>query len=1165
MKKILMSYCCPLIVAACCSIRTIHGQGLTEPELYRLTQPAPNAASLGKYGEYPVSLYTGVPNINIPLYELTAGRIKIPLRLSYHAGGIKVEEIASSVGLGWSLNAGGVITRTVMGLPDENYYLGDQTFLTANLKVDGLLAQMSDPNQALNNYNYLKKIIDGKVDGEPDVFYFNFGDMAGKFMYHQEDHKFYSVPYSKLKIEFSGGPGNSSFVITDEKGIQYTFAAPEISYRSSATNTVVQVTTSWYLSEIYDPVTKQGMSFGYEDYTLQYETLGYEAYYYAPQHQDVTVNPKQDINHNVKRLKIINWNNSTVLFDYQKPRCDLPGDFALTSMRIYDNTNKLLKSWDLNYDYFYDNGFMPSNCNSHEESVFQRLKLVSVKEKPAAGSTLPSKPYIFEYNIGGNLPSRYSKAQDHWGYYNGQFQNQHLYPPYTISTNPLIIVPGGNRNIVPGVALAGSLSRIIYPTGGHTDFLFENNTAFSSNLPPLQTGNQIGAGAPDQNNRYVEVPFTVSSSSLCTPNPANGVTMTLTVSGLDEDLLHSTFNGGLALTVSYINTDTNQGDMLFQYGGSKNVGRLDVPLNFVLPNGNYKLIYDCTQNPIPDSYESASANLSWTTCDPDTSGTRYVGGLRIKKIVNYKDETSVAMIKSYRYHQENYPSRSSGQTQFNPSYVDQVMFSQSDQGNIGEVPVYTKLHSNSNYPLVSENGKAVGYSTVIELNGEDDTNGYTQYQYTNFDEHPDNYNGSYSNSLPISYQWLRGLELGKKVFKKQNGQLKLLSETINEYDTGLLGANKKTFNGIRGIFISASTDLPLELPGDDMLFISEAAPGWENHPTYADFVHLARTTERYHTDDNHVIENIKDFTYDSKNLLPSITTTSASNGDKLIAHTLYSVDYNVNNAVVPKALAIKQLQDLNMVTTPIEQYTEKQTGNGDKRLTAAIFNSYKADQPLIDTIFYQNTPAVQPLNYSPVMISSTAFSKSTNYRPDVIIEKYDTDSNLLLQQKKANGPSNSYQWGYGETLLIAECKNASNTEFYTQNYEEPGSGGIAGTAHTGNQLGTNAEIVWVRPNSRAYLIDYWYLDGTTWKYKQDNYTTNSYAMMGGSAYDDVRIYPADAQITTYTYQPLVGMTSSIDARGMTTYYEYDSFQRLINVRDKDGNILKHTDYHYQNQ
>jgi YD repeat-containing protein len=57
----------------------------------------------------------------------------------------------------------------------------------------------------------------------------------------------------------------------------------------------------------------------------------------------------------------------------------------------------------------------------------------------------------------------------------------------------------------------------------------------------------------------------------------------------------------------------------------------------------------------------------------------------------------------------------------------------------------------------------------------------------------------------------------------------------------------------------------------------------------------------------------------------------------------------------------------------------------------------------------------------------------------------------------------------------------------------------------------------------------------------------------------------DAQMTTYTYDPVVGITSTTDAKNMTTYYEYDSFQRLMHIRDKDRNIIKSFCYNYAGQ
>jgi uncharacterized protein RhaS with RHS repeats len=52
-------------------------------------------------------------------------------------------------------------------------------------------------------------------------------------------------------------------------------------------------------------------------------------------------------------------------------------------------------------------------------------------------------------------------------------------------------------------------------------------------------------------------------------------------------------------------------------------------------------------------------------------------------------------------------------------------------------------------------------------------------------------------------------------------------------------------------------------------------------------------------------------------------------------------------------------------------------------------------------------------------------------------------------------------------------------------------------------------------------------------------------------------------VTTYTYKPLVGISSVTDSKGLTTYYQYDTFNRLEVVKDSNGKILSQNQYHYK--
>lgn len=58
--------------------------------LIKVGTTSPEAASIGKFGNVPVSYFTGVPGVSIPVYEINIGKTRLPISLDYQAGGIKM-------------------------------------------------------------------------------------------------------------------------------------------------------------------------------------------------------------------------------------------------------------------------------------------------------------------------------------------------------------------------------------------------------------------------------------------------------------------------------------------------------------------------------------------------------------------------------------------------------------------------------------------------------------------------------------------------------------------------------------------------------------------------------------------------------------------------------------------------------------------------------------------------------------------------------------------------------------------------------------------------------------------------------------------------------------------------------------------------------------------
>ncbi|MDE6326653.1 MAG: hypothetical protein K2M02_10820, partial [Duncaniella sp.] len=181
-------------------------------------EPSPEACQLGKYVDCPVTHATGALGVEIPLYSWDAGSgHTVDISLSYHTSGVRVEDIGGPAGLGWTLNAGGSISRRIVGLPDEaKSGIDHRTIGGQGERID---------------LNYLKAVFQHETDADYDIYTYNIPGYSGNFYIGRGGPV--SLPKSDLKIELVSStetPGD--FVITTPDGTKYYFTEKEhVSYR----------------------------------------------------------------------------------------------------------------------------------------------------------------------------------------------------------------------------------------------------------------------------------------------------------------------------------------------------------------------------------------------------------------------------------------------------------------------------------------------------------------------------------------------------------------------------------------------------------------------------------------------------------------------------------------------------------------------------------------------------------------------------------------------------------------------------------------------------------------------------------------------------------------------------------------------------------------------
>lgn len=437
--------------------------------------PSPASQQFQRYGDHTVSHYTGVPDISIPIYTIKAGDITVPIYLSYHASGTQLDDLqyGNTIGLGWTLQAGGMVSRTVKGHPDE--------FASARA-TDGY------PNYD-NTYYEMRDIEEGFTDNEYDQYSFSFLGRSGKFMdiLYGGGYKKFKLKYDQLKLE-EGPLYSNPIVIKDESGLRYVFGETEVQTISSVAYPFGLVPNTWHLSGISS--SRQATSVQFEYVTKQEGAQRHSSIYLFDEWSgiDLTDGGGQPINlQNVYKYSYINPTFSKNLSSpyslniYEKviKRISFPTGWAsfiyniantkLERIEIYNSENQLIQSVELQKGQF---------ASGSGTVAAKTSKLQSVIFKDAAGNIF--NRYDLSYYLENQL---ISNGKDHWGFVNGTATTGE---DYKLSYNFLArqgsnryvnVFIGGNadRSVSTYAAQQYMLKRMTYPTGGYSEFEYESN------------------------------------------------------------------------------------------------------------------------------------------------------------------------------------------------------------------------------------------------------------------------------------------------------------------------------------------------------------------------------------------------------------------------------------------------------------------------------------------------------------------------------------------------------------------------------------------------------------------------------------------------------------------------------------------------------------------
>jgi hypothetical protein len=1056
------------------------------------------------YGDYAVNPSTGIPDISIPLYEMNHHGFKLPLVLKYTPKPIKPGYNYDVFGFGWALSTNGCVSRTIEYVPDE--WRNFQLQAPGSPQTPNLFNQCTG---CLGDYNYAHDKFNAVLPNGTS-FDFIIDNQYGNIIYQVSNGR-------QVKISCSISTQNIvSFIIVDEDGVKYTFDGADVPAEGAYQMQYV----SWMLTRIDLPNSTEPVILSYNreinpqrtscgEYALMIADY-YKAHYVGGavdfSHTYSAARPTEYITnaYKMRLLTAISFGKNLVTLSYKNATA--VGSCQIDKIQIQEDQSLIR---EIGFTTTIQ-GNASTPCYTYP---LAGLDALTIKGPDNTASFLKYECF--------NSPPGVFNNMDHWGY---------------LTSSSGMALP--NFNIYVGFDIFDTQS------AGLTSMAKDPNDPspfYKYRLSPNDTRSPVGPHCLLYRLKY----------------PAGGFTE-------------------------------------FEFENHKFLSSTDLSGNFIY--------------------------------DPASRSQKYAAGFRIKTITNYSSDGVEVGKKNYRYgktlsevngqlNPNNFSHTGLGEAAVDPNlltYLSHANFQEFNFPMISTRNMVLGLNANGQRQSFSDpfitpqfqtsewgwtftvsahnfrkllNGRPpVVYPevTVYDGNIDEDNNifpkGKTVYKYALKGDYPGEDffepNKDYGNVISYEakpYYYDRLIEKADYAFDVSRQQFKLLRKDTNTYQT-----------------------------------VSDSYLDYQFGNKYLPECYSAQPLGDFTADHNWPVSgtfSIKS-SYFGTSLLSSKTTTTYDQTGNSIS-TIEGYYYNGRSQLTGKML---QTSDGKNIETGFK-YPETGISGTPPVIEEMVLKNIIS--PVIETstkITYptNTTLAGRKIDYAKfgtnqIIMPAKEYEleitpSSSNYVLRTEVTDYTANGNPLGSVAK-DGIRSAYLWGYNDRYMTAEVKNAYASDIAYSSFEDdakgnwnysgtattPAPGAFVPTGRRYYELTASTGIDKTVSSGNTYIVSYWRNAGSPytvtggsgvvttgptvngWTYFEHKITATgaSVSISGTGAIDELRLYPANALMTTYTYDPLIGITSLTDANSRISYYVYDVLGRLQMIKDKDGNIIKTFEYKYR--